>query len=82
MTEQNTRAYYTQREQQERDLAAAATDPCAKAAHLEMAERYAHHISGNGQARNTSPTRDDHASVSTLAPSVSQQTRRPHLANG
>lgn len=67
MAEQNTRMYYAQREQQERDLAAAATDSCAKAAHLEMAECYANHISGDGQARNTSSAREDHASVSTLA---------------
>lgn len=44
MTEEKPTDYYKRREQQERDLAFTATDQCAKAAHLEMAERYASYI--------------------------------------
>ena len=39
--DQNTPEYYARREQQERELAAAALDPTIKAIHLDLAERYA-----------------------------------------
>lgn len=41
MPEENTPEYHAKREEQERGLAAAATDPAIRAIHLNMAERYA-----------------------------------------
>ena len=41
MTEDDTAEYHAQREQQERELAAAATDPSVQAIHLELAGRHA-----------------------------------------
>lgn len=41
MMDQATTDYYAKREQQERELAASATDPSIAAIHLDMAERYA-----------------------------------------
>lgn len=41
MAAENTTEYYLKREQQERELAAAANDPNIKNIHLEMADQYA-----------------------------------------
>jgi hypothetical protein len=41
MAAENTTEYYLKREQQERELAAAANDSNIKNIHLEMAEKYA-----------------------------------------
>lgn len=41
MTKENKTEYHAKREQQERELAAAATDPSIRAIHLELADRHA-----------------------------------------
>ncbi len=57
--DQATTNYYAKREQQERELAASATDSSIVAIHLDMAERYAklvHADSNRGAVRGWSKT--------------------------
>ena len=81
MTE-DTNAYYKQREQQERDLAAAATDPCAKAAHLEMAECYASYTGENAHSLGKPADRAGQNAMSALAASTAKPQERSGLING
>ncbi len=82
MTEENTSAYYKQREQQERSLAAAATDPCARAAHLEMAERYATHTGHDFRGLRKPADGDYRAAIFALAASITKPSARAGSIDG